>query len=120
MSESSNKVPAWLEQLKGKFVVFDGPDGSGKSTQYRLLCDLSHEAGLEVCEVREPGGTAIGEQIRNVLLDPTHEEMSVRCELLMYMASRAQLASQRLNPAKARGSFIFGGSFYQFYASLSG
>ncbi len=111
MSDSQDKAPAWLEILKGKFIVFDGPDGSGKSTQFRLLGELVHEAGFDVCEVREPGGTPVGERIREVLLDPSLDEMAVRCELLLYMASRAQLASQTLKPAKESGAIILADRF---------
>jgi len=102
---------AWLEQLKGRFVVLDGPDGSGKSTQFGRLVDAARAAGLTVCEVREPGGTPIGEQIRAVLLDPANAEMDVRCELLLYMASRAQLVAQRIAPALERGELVLADRF---------
>ena len=89
----------WTAQLCGRFVVFDGPDGSGKSTQierFTAWC-AEHDVPLEI--VREPGGTPIGEAIRRVLLDPAHEEMTVRTEMLLYMASRAQLVEERIRPA---------------------
>ncbi|MEX2213611.1 MAG: dTMP kinase [Phycisphaeraceae bacterium] len=101
----------WLAGLKGRFVVFDGPDGSGKSTQFRRFTEYVREAGLEVCEVREPGGTGIGEQIRNVLLDPKNDAMDIRCEMLLYMASRAQLVAQRIRPAKEAGQLILADRF---------
>ncbi|XHC25431.1 dTMP kinase [Phycisphaerales bacterium ac7] len=63
-------------------------------------------AGLAVCEVRDPGGTAISERIREVLLDPSLPEMGVRCELMMYMASRAQLVSEKVEPALERGELV--------------
>ncbi|MEM1165143.1 MAG: dTMP kinase [Planctomycetota bacterium] len=97
---------SWLTALRGRFIVFDGPDGSGKSTQLRRLLDTAAEAGVPVCEVREPGGTEIGERIRQILLDPLHTEMDVRCELLLYMASRAQLVAQRIRPALADGHLV--------------
>lgn len=93
---------AWIRSLRGKFIVFDGPDGSGKSTQFRRLADLAQDTGIRVCEVREPGGTHIGEQVRKVLLeyrDDTHGEMDMRCEMLLFMASRAQLVAERIRPA---------------------
>lgn len=93
---------AWIRSLRGKFIVFDGPDGSGKSTQFRRLADLAQDAGIRVCEVREPGGTHIGELVRKVLLeyrDDTHGEMDMRCEMLLFMASRAQLVAERIRPA---------------------
>ena len=97
---------SWLPSLAGRFVVFDGPDGSGKSTQFRRIGELARRAGLAVCEVRDPGGTAISERIREVLLDPALPEMGVRCELMMYMASRAQLVSEKIAPALDRGELV--------------
>ena len=92
-------APAWVHRLAGRFIVFDGPDGSGKSTQFRRFADYLARAGVTVCEVREPGGTAIGEQIRKILLDTSNGDMDLRCEMLLYMASRAQLVAQRIGPA---------------------
>lgn len=103
--------PAWKSILPGKFVVFDGPDGSGKSTQFRHLAQEARAAGVETVEVREPGGTAIGEKIRQVLLDPDNSEMVTRCEMLLYMASRAQLVEERIVPALARGAFVLADRF---------
>ncbi|MFI4861574.1 MAG: hypothetical protein ACIAXF_12950, partial [Phycisphaerales bacterium JB063] len=69
------ETPAdWPGRLGGRFGVFDGPDGSGKSTQFRRLVNLAEASGVTVCEVREPGGTHIGEEIRKTLLDAQHEE----------------------------------------------
>jgi len=102
---------AWVQQLRGRFVVFDGPDGSGKSTQFRRFTEYVRGTGLAVCEVREPGGTLIGEQIRNVLLDPKNEDMDIRCEMLLYMASRAQLVAQRIGPAQANGELVLADRF---------
>ena len=79
------------KKLVGKFVVIDGPDGAGKSTQVVLLAEHLRAGGLEVRLVRDPGGTAIGDRIRQILLDRTHGEMAVECELMLYMASRAQI-----------------------------
>lgn len=91
------------EQLAGRFLVLDGPDGSGKSTQLAQLAEHIHSHGVDVLTLREPGGTAIGEKIRAILLDRAHDEMAVACELLLYMASRAQLVAQQIAPAlKAR------------------
>jgi len=91
--------------------VFDGPDGSGKSTQLERMVGWCRDHGLPICEVREPGGTSIGEQIRQVLLDPANHEMSVRCEAMLYMASRAQLISQRIEPALAAGQLVLADRF---------
>lgn len=92
--------------LAGRFLVFEGPDGSGKSTQFRRFIAAARDAGVPVCEVREPGGTAIGERVRQILLDPIHDEMALRCEMLLYMASRAQLVEERIRPALARGELV--------------
>lgn len=101
----------WTAHLAGRFVVFDGPDGSGKSTQFKRFTALVKARGLKVCEVREPGGTAIGEQIRTVLLDPANTEMSLRCEMMLYMASRAQLIEQIIRPALARNELVLADRF---------
>lgn len=101
----------WLDRLRGKFLVLEGPDGSGKSTQFRRLASALQGAGLTLCEVREPGGTRIGERIREVLLDHAHADMSVVCEMLLYMASRAQLVAQRILPALKRGDVVLADRF---------
>jgi dTMP kinase len=88
----------FLTAMAGRFIVFEGPDGSGKSTQLRRFSAACSAAGVTVCEVREPGGTAIGEQIREILLH-TKAEMTLRCEMMLYMASRSQLVEQRIRPA---------------------
>lgn len=106
--------PDLADRLRGKFLVFDGPDGSGKSTQLVRFIDAAERGGLHVCEVREPGGTHIGEEIRKVLLDAKHEKshpMDLRCEMLLFMASRAQLIAQRVEPAIARGELVIADRF---------
>jgi len=92
--------------LKGKFIVLDGPDGSGKSTQVGLLAGFLGRCGVEAVLCRDPGGTDIGEQIRAVLLDNKNTDMSVRCETLLYMASRSQLYEQVIKPALAAGKCV--------------
>jgi len=101
-----------LERLRGRFIVFEGPDGSGKTTQLRRFLRELNDADLTVCEVREPGGTAIGEQIRRLLLDPAfQDQVDVRCEMLLFMASRAQLVAERIAPARERGELIVADRF---------
>ena len=97
--------------LAGKFIVFDGPDGSGKSTQMRRFMHWCREGGVVVKEVREPGGTSIGEQIRQVLLDTDNECMTIQCEMLLYMASRAQLVEQEIVPSLGRGELVVADRF---------
>ena len=101
----------WTARLKGRFIVFDGPDGSGKTTQFKRFVEFIRRQQIEVCEVREPGGTPIGEQIRKVLLDPANDEMDTRAEMLLFMASRAQLVAQRVGPAKAQGHLVLADRF---------
>ncbi len=101
-ADASAISASWLHRLRGRFIVFDGPDGSGKSTQIHRFASHTRKAGLSICEVREPGGTYIGERIRDLLLDPDLKEaetMDVHCEMLLFMASRAQLAAQVIRPA---------------------
>lgn len=100
-----------MTPLGGRFIVFDGPDGSGKSTQFRRFCAAAESAGVTLCDVREPGGTEVGERIRAILLDPIHSEMTVRTEMMLYMASRAQLVQQRIVPALAAGHLVIADRF---------
>jgi dTMP kinase len=88
------------------FITFEGPEGSGKSTQVRLLTERLAAQGLNVIAVREPGGTAIGDQIRDVLHDLKNHEMNPQAELLLYSASRAQLVAQIIRPQLERGSIV--------------
>ncbi len=109
--EHDNMGHDWTRRLRGRFLVLDGPDGCGKSTQLSRLADWCERMGLAVVEVREPGGTAIGERIREILLDPACTEMDLRCEMLLYMASRAQLCAERIRPALAAGHTVLSDRF---------
>ena len=91
---------------RGVFVTFEGVDGAGKSTQVARLVERLRAGGREVVPLREPGGTAISEKIRALLLDPSNAEMADECELLLYEASRAQLVRQVIEPALARGAVV--------------
>jgi len=84
---------------RGLFITFEGLDGCGKSTQMGLLADALTEAGYDVVTTREPGGTAMGEALRSVLLDVGHTGMSPRAEALLYAAARAQLVEEVVRPA---------------------
>lgn len=95
------------EKLAGRFIVFDGPDGSGKGTQIELLTRKLVGEGLPVVCTRDPGGTAIGDQIREILLHRNLlTAMDVRCETLLFMASRAQLVGEVIGPAVREGKTV--------------
>lgn len=88
------------------FITFEGPEGSGKSTQIKLLCTYLLKQNYPVVQTREPGGTAIGDQIRKVLLSPEHAEMLPVTEFLLFSAARAQLVSQFIRPHLAEGRTV--------------
>ena len=95
-----------MTQYAGKFIVLDGPDGCGKSTQVKQLVQWVAQQGVEVVTYRDPGDTRIGELIREILLSPEHDVMSTRTELLLYMASRAQLWAEKIHPALEQGQCV--------------
>ncbi len=104
--------PALARALPGAFLVFEGPDGSGKSTQLRLFAAAARAAGLDPELVRDPGGTHVGEQIRDILLEHGDEDIHPRTEMLLYMASRAQLVARRIAPALESGRPVLADRFY--------
>src|SRR5262249_45385061 len=87
----------------GFFLVLEGPDGGGKTTQVGLLADWLRGEGLDVVTCRDPGGTALGNRLRSILLDRDLMAISLRAEMLLYMASRAQLVEEVIAPALAAG-----------------
>jgi dTMP kinase len=91
---------------KSYFISFEGIDGSGKSTQAKLLIERLNSNSIETCFVREPGGTKISEEIRNILLDDRDEEMSSRTEALLMCASRAQLTKNIITPELQAGKWV--------------
>jgi dTMP kinase len=101
----ATKLPP-VTHLRGKFIVFDGPEGCGKSTQTQLLHRALEAQGLAVLSVRDPGTTRIGEQVRAILLNPDHREMGMRCEMLLYMAARAQMMAEVIAPALDGGKVV--------------
>lgn len=94
------------DRLRGKFIVFDGIDGAGKGAQLRLLQEKLTSANIPLVMARDPGGTAIGDRIRHVLLDYDLSQMDVRCETFLFMASRAQLTREVVDPALKQGKTV--------------
>jgi dTMP kinase len=88
------------------FITFEGPEGGGKTTQLRLLQVALAQKGRQVIATREPGGTAIGNAIRSILLDPLYSTMSPRAEALLFNAARAQLIDEVVRPALAAGQIV--------------
>ena len=88
------------------FITLEGPEGSGKTTQARLLAAWLRDQGYQVTLTREPGGTDIGDQIRAVVHDPENRAIDARTEFLLYSASRAQHVAQRVGPALAAGEIV--------------
>ena len=90
----------------GRLIVFEGPEGVGKSTQIGLLLEGLAAAGVPHVALREPGGTALGDEIRRLLLDPARDDVTARAEALLFMASRAQLVEREIRPALDRGEVV--------------
>ena len=110
----------------GRFIVIDGPDGCGKSTQIKLLGQYLRKQGKRVLVVRDPGSTPISEGIRKILLNPRYKEMTPLTELFLYFASRAQLVDQIIRPALSKNTIVISDRFlsstivYQGYAGNIG
>jgi dTMP kinase len=105
MSDQPKTAPRAL------FISFEGTEGCGKSTQMRILTDRLRADGFTVVENQEPGGTAIGMQVRHLLLDPENAEMAPMAELLLMFASRSQAAAQIVVPALERGDIVISDRF---------
>jgi dTMP kinase len=91
---------------KGFLLSFEGIEGSGKTTQIRILADRLRSLGYLIIETREPGGSPISEQIRSVLLAPGNRAMDARCELLLYLASRVQHLTDIILPSMEKGAVV--------------
>ncbi len=91
---------------KGILVTFEGVEGSGKSTHCERICAYLEKKGFEVVHVHEPGGTRIGQQVRNILLSGENEEMVDRTELFLFMASRSQIVGELIRPALNAGKVV--------------
>jgi dTMP kinase len=115
-------VPERKKVTKGRFIVLDGPDGAGKSTQIKLLAQRLEEEGVKVLRLREPGGTALGEAVRNLLLSKSDMKITPVAEAFLFQAARAQLVSEVIRPALESGQWVLCDRFslstlvYQGYA----
>ena len=92
--------------MAGRFITFEGIDGCGKSTHARSLVERLGRKGVKAILLREPGGTVIGERIREVLLDKAHTHMGMEAELLLFTAARAQIVREVIRPALAEGTLV--------------
>ncbi len=106
--------------MKGLFITFEGLDGSGKTTQIALLADYLKRKGLEVITAIEPGGTALGDKIRQMLLDRENAGMSHKAETFLFEASRAELVSKVIGPALGRGKIIICDRFFDSTIAYQG
>jgi dTMP kinase len=91
---------------RGRFITLEGGEGAGKSTLLAGLRDHLVQRGVNLLQVREPGGTGLGEAIRSIVLDPAHLQISPESELLLMFASRAQLVRERILPALEAGQWV--------------
>src|SRR3989338_8807966 len=92
--------------MKGKFITFEGPEGSGKSTQSKLLCGYLWRKGYKTVFLREPGGNIIGEKIRKIVLDAKNHSLTKEAEMLLYMAARSQVVKEIIRPALLKGEIV--------------
>jgi dTMP kinase len=105
---------------KGLFITFEGIDGCGKSTQLELLSARLKEMGREYIVVREPGGTVVGEKIRNILLDKKNDSMVPLAELLLYEAARAQITEEVIKPSLEKGITVICDRFFDSTTAYQG
>ena len=105
--------------MSGTFITFEGIDGSGKSTQLRILADFLEQGGCDVLVTREPGGTPVGNRLRAALLD-AHEEVDPLTELLVFAADRAQHVRRVLRPALEAGRVVFSDRYADATAAYQG
>lgn len=106
--------------MKGVFITFEGIDGCGKSTQCELLRNYLESTGKDFVFVREPGGTEIGERIREILLDKKNTQMTARTELLLFEAARAQITDEVIRPALEEGRIVLCDRFFDSSSAYQG
>jgi dTMP kinase len=108
------------ERYPGQFIVLDGPEGSGKTTQVERLIQWLREGGRQATAVRDPGSTPVSERIREVLLDKRLPEMDVHTEIFLYMASRAEMVARIILPALEVGLVVVSDRFVSSTAAYQG
>jgi dTMP kinase len=106
--------------MKGIFITFEGIDGSGKTTQIELLNRFLRQSGFAVVLTREPGGTDIGDKIREILLDSKNISMTHRAETLLFLASRAELVSKIIQPSLNQGKIVICDRFFDSTIAYQG
>lgn len=106
--------------MRGFFITFEGIDGSGKTTQIKLLNEYLMGRGFDVVLTREPGGTEIGDEIRNILLNPQNKGMSSRAETFLFEASRAQLVEKVIRPSIENGKIVICDRFFDSTVAYQG
>ena len=104
----------------GIFITFEGGEGCGKSTQIKLLVAALQERGCDVLQVREPGGTAVGEKVRSILLDKANDGMDSLAELMLYEAARAQIVAEVIRPALDAGKVVLCDRFFDSTIAYQG
>ena len=100
-----------VELVPGKLISLEGGEGAGKSTAIACVAQTLRARGIDLVQVREPGGTPIGEAIRAILLDPAQRGLCAETELLLMFAARAQLVRETIEPALARGAWVLSDRF---------
>ena len=106
--------------MKGIFITFEGIDGCGKSTQCEMLKEYLKDSNKDFIFVREPGGTVIGERIREILLDKKNTQMTARTELLLFEAARAQITDEVIKPALEEGKIVLCDRFFDSSSAYQG
>jgi dTMP kinase len=117
---ASAAAPSPAPSGRGLFVVFEGGDGAGKSTQVGLLVDALRAEGHDTLRTREPGGTPLGERVRELVLDPAHGPVDARAEALLFAAARAAHVAQLIRPALAAGRTVVCDRFADSSAAYQG
>src|SRR3989338_10208766 len=106
--------------MRGIFITIEGPEGSGKSTHSKLLCDFLRRRGYRVLHTREPGGTRISEAVRKILLNKNNKGMSDTCELFLFLAARAQIVDEIVRPALKKGYVVVCDRFHDATVAYQG